>query len=117
MAWVDYEMWPTLRTDKWRYKANIYRDRVYRAIGGLPTCLLSAAVGAGMAKNYYQFWLIPSYGLPPYALMAITGVVGIFVGKYLGVLIFGDLKEYINLKRNSSLYKQELKNYRNSFYF
>ena len=68
------------------------------------------------AKYYHCLWFAP-FQIPTWGKMAVLGVTGIFVGKYFGIIMWGDWKEYRNLKKNSWTYKKELNNYKKAFYW
>ena len=68
------------------------------------------------AKYHHCLWRWSTFGLPTYARMGVLAVAGVFIGQFLAIGLWGNPSEYMNLKRNGSLYKRELDNFKRSYY-
>ncbi|CAI2381301.1 unnamed protein product [Moneuplotes crassus] len=116
MVWRDNEVIFTRRTERQRANGSIYRNHVYKSIGGLPTCFLSFATAAAGAWYHHKIWTCSHFGLPTWGRMAILMVVGAQFGQFFGTFAWGNPSEYWNLKMNGSLYKKEMNEYKKAYY-
>lgn len=126
MVYGDYELINTKRVNRERKSRNPWQRRFNEARGGLGTAFFTLT-GASVAYSFSGLRLmevVPNrafFSKPGFsAYMKSTGVkvlLPTYFAYNLGILLFGDYQEYVNLTFNAVKFDKEMNEYNKEMYY
>lgn len=124
MVYQDYELVPTKRVNKSRHGQRIMLTHQWNALGAWPTVFLGAFFGYSASTFTNLFHGVPlvtpitsKAGVK--SLLRNAGVLAApsALGVFIGIMAFGDVRQFVHLLRNNFTYRREFKQIHSELYY